>query len=102
MFLALIVKKLEKFKSKAEREGSLDEDDIKRSSEAVNEAKEEIKRHKTAISKELDNLKRIIQAELTSTRNSAENVVQSNVNKSHQYRIWISYGMPRTRIQTRS
>ena len=59
-YLAFVIRKLDKFKARAEREGSLDDEDIKRANEAVNEAKEEIKKHKTAISKELDNLKRII------------------------------------------
>ena len=83
-YLTFVIRKLDKFKVRAEREGSLDDEDIKRANEAVNEAKEEMKKHKAAISKELDNLKRIIHAELTSTRNPMENVVQVNVNKMYQ------------------
>ena len=57
-YLTFVIRKLDKFKARAEREGSLDDEDIKRANEAVNEAKEEMKKHKAAISKELDNLKR--------------------------------------------
>ena len=78
---AFVVRKLERFKQKADRAGFLEEEDVKRVKDMVNEAKEDVKKHKYAIMTELDNLKRLIHGELIGNRNPSENLVQSNVNK---------------------
>ena len=78
---AFVVRKLERFKQKADRAGFLEEDNVKKAKDTVNEAKEDVKKHKSAIMTELDNLKHLIHGELTGNRNPSEHLVQSNVNQ---------------------
>ena len=78
---AFVVRKFERFKQKADKAGFLEEDDVKRAKDAVNEAKEDVKKHKSAIMAELDNLKCLIHGDLTVNINPSEHFVQSNVNK---------------------